>query len=121
MKKIMVIDDDIEFLDEVSEFLEVSGYKVITSNNGRNALTNAYNENVDLIILDLKLGEENGFHIADELKRSFKTSHIPIIAVTGKYIEPEYISLLEMYGFVNRFIKPVNPMDILYEIDKNTC
>jgi len=68
--KILLIDDEIDFLDMVREKLELEGYEVITAKNGEEGLDRARLARPDLIICDIMMPGKNGFEVLRNLKRS---------------------------------------------------
>ena len=116
-KKIMVVDDDREFLEELKETLSLSGYDAAVFSNGATALKMVRKIKPDIILLDLKMKGKNGFQVADELKRSAETAHIPIIAMTAFYTEKEHTILMDMCGIQTCLIKPFSSLDVISKIE----
>lgn len=81
--KVLIIDDDQNFLKFLQETLETKGFAV--SSLAQHKLINEYIENFkpDLILLDIKLDDKDGRLICNELKAKSLTEHIPIILITG--------------------------------------
>lgn len=108
-KLILIVEDD-ESIRELIEFIvKKEGFKVEKSSNGKEALEKARKINPDLIILDLMLPGYGGFEILKELQ-SYETANIPIIIVTGKYIDKTTSEMIKMEPNVKEFIqKPIKP------------
>jgi len=66
--KILVVEDDIELNQTICEYLEMMGYRVESVFDGEKALNKEYEENFDLILLDVKLPKINGFEVAKQIK-----------------------------------------------------
>lgn len=115
--KVMIIDDEKVFLEELKETLKLSGYKTITFSDGTKALENVIKHKPDVILLDLKMEGKNGFQVADELRKKEETSGIPIIAMTGYYLTDSYEYIRKMYGLDECLIKPFNPLDVITKIE----
>ena len=81
--KVLIIDDDQNFLKFLQETLETKGFAV--SSLAQHKLINEYIENFkpDLILLDIKLDDRDGRLICNDLKAKSVTEHIPIILITG--------------------------------------
>lgn len=79
MSKIMIIDDNECIRRELSEFLNCNGYDTVTPCAFSELNTAILRTNPDLILLDINLAEEDGFHLCQEIR---KYSKIPIIFVT---------------------------------------
>ena len=90
---VLVIDDNRELLDFISETL-TENYKVITALDGKRALEILEKSTPDLIISDVMMPGIDGFELARKLKTEISTSHIPIILLTAKSgQENEYAGL----------------------------
>lgn len=86
--KILVVDDE-EDLCEILKFnLEVEGYEVDTANSAEEALQMNLSE-YNLLLLDVMMGEMNGFKMASLLRKNEKLKHIPIIFLTAKDTEDD--------------------------------
>jgi DNA-binding response OmpR family regulator len=119
-KKIMIVDDDVEFLEELEETLLLSGYEVDTFTDGSDAVARVLEVKPALILLDLKMKGMNGFQVADELTRCTDTSHIPIIALTGYFTEEEHRYRMRRCGIADCLLKPVDPLEVIEKIEENT-
>ena len=116
-KKIMIVDDDIEFLEELKEMLTLSGYDIAAFSDGATALKMVNKIQPDVILLDLKMKGLSGFEVADEIKHSSRTAHIPVIAVTAHYTEKEQASLMNICGIEACLIKPTDPLAVIEKIE----
>ncbi len=116
-KKVMIIDDDKEFLEELTETLSLSDYEAIMFDSPITALEKILKEKPDVILLDLKMFPISGFEIAHELKYIAGTENIPVIAMTGFY-KDGYDSLMKMCGIKNCLKKPFKPLDVIAQIEK---
>ena len=114
--KIMIVDDDKEFLEELGETLVLSGYDTIAVNDSLLAVDTAVRENPDVVVLDLKMPGKNGFQLADELRHIPQLMQVPIIAMTGNFKEA-YSPLIKMCDIRKCLKKPFNPLDIIAEIE----
>ena len=86
--KILVVDDE-EDLCEILKFnLEVEGYDVDTANSAEEALQMNLTD-YNLLLLDVMMGEMNGFKMASLLRKNEKLKHIPIIFLTAKDTEDD--------------------------------
>lgn len=83
-KKILMVDDDKDFIEAVATLLTASGYDVVTAANGEEGFEKAKAENPDLISLDVMMQDDSeGFNIAKQLSSDETTKQIPVIIVTG--------------------------------------
>ena len=83
-KKILIIDDDADFVEAMSSLLEAKEYQVISAPNGKEGFLKAKNEVPDLILLDVMMSTKSeGFDLAREFKSDAKTKDLPVIIITG--------------------------------------
>ena len=121
-KKVLLVDDDADFVEMNRAVLEKNGYEVITACNGRECVEKARAEKPDLVVLDVMMATDTeGFDVARNLQHySRDTKNIPIIMITSvgeKYpfnFEPD-----EWWLPVQVFIeKPITPEHLLREVRK---
>jgi DNA-binding response OmpR family regulator len=110
MKKILVVDDDIEVLETIQLILEIGGFKVSALNNGEEIFNRIENFNPDLILLDISLGHIDGRVLCEQLKSIESTSKIPILLISGLYDPKDFTTL--NYGQDDFLSKPFQ-MDVL--------
>lgn len=79
---ILIVEDDLDIADMLSAYFNVQGYRVLTVNWGEDCLNLCQNELPDIIILDIRLPDLDGFEVAQRLKSNRKTQDIPIIYLT---------------------------------------
>lgn len=115
MKKIMIVEDDIELREELSTFLNNSGYqvKLVTEFDTLNQTFSNLASDVDLILLDINIPGMNGESL---LKTFRKTSNIPVIMVTSKNNEMDEL-LCMSYGADDYITKPYNPQILLLRME----
>ena len=106
-KRILIVDDETAFCDTLKARLEMFGYSVTTAGNARQAWQEVLNSPPNLILLDIRMPEEDGYTFLRRL-RSFRDAEnpareenirkVPIIVVTGvgegmkSLFEQEHIS-----------------------------
>ena len=81
--KILVVDDDKDFVEATKLVLESKPYSVITAKDGDEGLMKAKQEKPDLIILDVIMPVKNGFNAAEQLKKDPELKKIPVIMLTS--------------------------------------
>jgi DNA-binding response OmpR family regulator len=106
MRKILVIDDEEDFLEWVSTGLSSENFEVVTALTGRAGLSLAETQTPDLIIVDLYLPDIEGFDICNKLKSQSNTRHIPVILVTGVFKNVDAIDKGYQNGADDFLIKP---------------
>jgi two-component system phosphate regulon response regulator PhoB len=83
-KKILVIDDNPDIVEELYILFSQEGYDVRDANTGEAGYNKAVKETPDLIILDIMLPGRDGYQIARYLKENQKTVDIPILILSVK-------------------------------------
>ncbi len=116
-KKVMVVDDDKEFLEELEETLTLSGYDLVSVNDAAMVLVLAASVRPDVILLDLKMPKKSGFQVADELRHFSEVSRIPIIAMSA-FLRDDYTALLNICGIKKCLKKPFHPLDVIMQIEE---
>jgi two-component system alkaline phosphatase synthesis response regulator PhoP len=83
-KKVLIIDDDADFVESLVNLLEARGYRVASAFNGQEGVEKAQTETPDLIILDVMMTtKDEGFNVARQLQQDEKVKGTPVILVTG--------------------------------------
>lgn len=80
--KILLIDDDLDFLESTKAVLE-SRYEVVTASNPQEGLAKALEDEPNLIICDIIMPEIDGFTVADRLKQEKQLSRVPLLMLTS--------------------------------------
>lgn len=83
MKKLLIIEDDKDIRENLSEILTSEGFTVIVADNGKKGVELAKVELPNLILCDMQLPELNGLAVLKLLKTSATTLHIPFIFLSG--------------------------------------
>ncbi|HLM01952.1 MAG TPA: response regulator transcription factor [Pyrinomonadaceae bacterium] len=111
MFRILLIDDDEELCELVSEYLTVEGFAVESAYDGESGLRKAAAAgDHDLIILDVMLPKKNGFDVLRELRGA--KNQIPVLMLTARGDDTERIVGLEI-GADDYLAKPFNPRELV--------
>ena len=121
--KILMVDDDADFVESTKTILESKPYEVIVANNGDEGLRRAREDKPDLILLDVIMPVKDGFTAAEQLKKDPQLSKIPTLMLTAfaeKGLEtsiPVSRGLnLETEDYIE---KPVSPEELLARVEKH--
>ena len=109
MNKVLIIDDDEELCDLVSEYLTVEGFEIEAVHDGTNGLEKALTGDYDLAILDVMLPKMNGFDVLRNLREK---SSLPVLMLTARGDDMERIVGLEI-GADDYLPKPFNPRELV--------
>ena len=104
--KLLLVEDEVVILNAMEEFFK-DKYDVVKAVDGTTEITLTESENPDLVLLDLRLPELDGFQMCQRLKGHPDTGHIPIIMVTALTATPDKVKGL-MYGADEYLVKPVD-------------
>ena len=123
-KKVLVIDDDIDFVESIVNLLEARGYDVISASNGQEGVEKASAEKPDLILLDVMMTtKDEGFNVARKLHEIEDLKGTPVIMVTGVRTEmnlPFGFEPDETWLPVKQILeKPVKPETLLKAISSD--
>jgi len=112
MNRILIIDDDEELCELVSEYLTGEGFSAAAVHDGESGLQKALSESFDLVTLDVMLPKKNGYDVLRELRN---TSKIPVLMLTARGDDMERITGLEI-GADDYLAKPFNPRELVARI-----
>lgn len=111
-KKILIIEDNADMRDNISEILELADYEIITAKNGKEGVKKAQTEHPDLIICDIMMPELDGYGVLSILSKDSKTTDIPFIFLTAKAEKQDLRKGMEM-GADDYLTKPFTDTDLL--------
>ncbi|MFO8023165.1 MAG: response regulator, partial [Perlabentimonas sp.] len=107
--RILILDDEKIFRDEIREFLENDSFTVFSAGLPSEAFEILDKNEVDILILDLRLPEMDGFTILEKVKKKFP--HIEVIMITGHGDMDAVIKAMRL-GAMEFFPKPFRLLDI---------
>ena len=108
--EILVVDDKPENLLAIEGVLEQEGLTIVTANSGNEALGLVLEHQFALILLDVQMPGMDGFEVAELMRGSEKTRHIPIIFVTAINKEESHVFTGYEKGAVDYLFKPLDPL-----------
>ena len=82
--KILVVEDDLDVAEMLNAYFRVQGYEVFTVNWGEDGLRACQTINPDLVVLDIRLPDIDGYEVARRLRTDRRTQDVPIIFLTEK-------------------------------------
>lgn len=109
---ILIVDDDEAMADVLSHRLRQQGFDAITAESGQMGLTKARAEKPDLVVLDLRLPDIDGFTICEQLADSPETCMIPVIILSGLE-RPDILRRCRAAGCHYFLRKPYDPNALL--------
>jgi len=121
MAKILVVDDDPDFVEATRMVLEPAGYEVITAADGDEGLERSRSEDPDLVILDVIMSTVlDGLSMSQRMGEDPEQAAIPILMVTS-IANSDYRELFptDEYVHIDDFVsKPIAPEDLLRRVSR---
>ena len=112
MKKILIIEDDAEIAMLEKDYLEINGFETEVIANGKQALTALIGGGYDLVLLDLMLPGQDGYHICRQIRDK---TDIPILMVTARTESADKIRGLGL-GADDYIVKPFDPAELVARV-----
>lgn len=84
VKKVLVVDDEVNLANFIKDFLEEEGFEVILAHSGQEALDKAAQIQPDIILLDIMLPDIDGYTVCQRLREDVKLRHVPIVMLSAK-------------------------------------
>jgi two-component system alkaline phosphatase synthesis response regulator PhoP len=121
--KILLVDDDVDFVASTRTILESKPYEVIVAYEANDGIQKARKENPDLILLDIIMPMKDGFSAAEQLKSDPQLCNIPVIMLTSFSKKRSETAIPVGRGYelqADDYIeKPVKPQDLLSAVERN--
>ncbi|NJC98673.1 MAG: hypothetical protein C3F07_19645 [Anaerolineales bacterium] len=110
-EKILIIDDDLDTLRLVGLMLQRQGYQISAATNGQQGLDKAYEEDPDLILLDVMMPDMDGYEVTRRLRQNPSTAETPILMFTAKTQLDDKVAGFEV-GANDYLTKPTHPSEL---------
>ena len=105
MKNILVVDDEFEVRELLSDYLSAQGYNVLLAGDGRAGLDSFRTNEIDIIILDLAMPVMNGVECLREIRKTH--SDIPVVIISGN-LNDEFLEGLSTLSVQHILEKPLD-------------
>ena len=96
--RVLVVDDDPEIVDAVGEALQDDGYLVETATDGATALKRVLEAPPDLIVLDVRMPNLNGWEFCEIIRRQSHTRDVPVLFLTACSEVRDQITAMQVGG-----------------------
>ena len=96
--KLLIVEDDLDIADMLNAYFRVQGYDVMTVNWGEDGVRACQTNMPDLVILDIRLPDIDGFEVAKRLRTNRRTHDIPIVFLTEKRERDDRLKGLELHA-----------------------
>jgi PAS domain S-box-containing protein len=115
---VLVVDDEAANLGVLFEFLREAGYKVLVAEDGTAALEVFYRSQPDIIFLDVKMPDMDGFELYSRMKESGLAAHTPVIFLSVLAESEHIIQGLDLNA-VDYITKPFQPLEVVARMAKH--
>ncbi|MCL4253322.1 MAG: response regulator transcription factor, partial [Anaerolineae bacterium] len=109
--QILIVEDDLDLSEMLSAYFRVQNYDVLTAAWGKEALDIAKDNHTDLIVLDIRLPDIDGYEVCRQLRIQRQTQDTPIIFLTEKRDRVDKLQGLEL-GVVDYITKPFDIQEL---------
>jgi two-component system, OmpR family, phosphate regulon response regulator PhoB len=119
MRKILIVDDQLEVRELVQVTLEIGDYQILAAENGQQALDIARAEHPDIVLLDIMMPGSNvdGLEACRRLKKDPATADITVVMLSAKGQESD-IAAGRDAGANDYFTKPFSPIALIEKVEE---
>jgi two-component system alkaline phosphatase synthesis response regulator PhoP len=121
MKKVLVVDDDVDFCEATKLLLDSKGYDVVLAYDGKEGLEKMRAEEPDLVILDVMMPEMNGYDVCVVIKADPALKKTPVILLTAvdqDLFKTTYTQAMGLMTEADDYMaKPVEPQDLVKRVE----
>ena len=119
MKKILIVDDQIEVRELVQVTLEIGDYQILTAENGQESIGIAEAEHPDIILMDIMMpgSDVDGLEACRRLKANPGTADITIVMLSAKGQESD-LDAGRIAGADDYFTKPFSPIALIEKVEQ---
>lgn len=115
---LLIVEDDPDIRRLMETTLKFRGFRVISANNGREALEVIRHEHPRMVIADIMMPQLDGFGLVHRLRIDPETRRIPVVFITATYVAPEDRKFALRIGATRFIQKPVDLDEFLKLIDE---
>jgi two-component system, NtrC family, response regulator AtoC len=109
MAMILIIDDDNSICETLELYLSEEGYDVVIANTGKQGIYKYTKNSIDLIILDVRLPDMDGFSVLSEMKKYDK--HVNVVMISA-FHDIASVSKAKRMGAFDYIRKPINLIEL---------
>ena len=119
VKTILLVEDSDAIIVQMKDMLETSNFNIMLAHNGTEALVQIEKKVPDAMILDLMMPGVDGFEVLRRIREEEKTSHLPVIILTAKYVTKEELAFLK-HNSIHQIIQKgdINKDQLLSEVHR---
>jgi DNA-binding response OmpR family regulator len=114
-RTILIVDDEEDVLDLLQLVFETSGFEVRRASTGKSAVSSAYEQPPDVVLLDVMMPEMDGWQVLRTLKGDERTKHIPVVMLSARAERRDKMIGLQE-GAEGYIAKPFSPAEVVREV-----
>ena len=115
-KRVLAVDDDVIILTRISSILR-NDYELVTVNSGMRALRYLNQECPDLILLDIRMAQQDGIETLREIRKMEECKDIPVIMLTGVESREIVVESAKL-GVCDYLLKPFSSVELLKRVSR---
>ena len=115
--RVMLIDDDLEFLEETREMFEEAGYEMLAISKVEGAVEAIAEFSPHILLLDMKMNG-NGKKLTATLRENTGTEKLPVVIISAYMDEESERKFREELDVDDILEKPVNPLDLIATVER---
>lgn len=112
---VLVVDDDKDIVKVLSRSLKSKGFSTVCAYDGREAMVALRQVHVDIVLLDLRMPEVDGYQVIQQVKTDEALKDIPIVVMTAHRIDRDRIDILNMAS--GQVAKPFSPEELAERVE----
>lgn len=114
-QKIFVVEDDLELAEMLVTYFGAQGYSIATTPSGEDALRQIAEDLPDVVVLDIRLPDIDGYEVCRRLRQNRRTRHLPVLFLTERREREDKLAGLEL-GAVDYITKPFDIQELRLRI-----
>jgi DNA-binding response OmpR family regulator len=115
---VLVVDDDPRIVELLRIALGAHGFRVVAASNGEEAIKQAFDEQPDIVILDVRLPRRSGYEVCEQIRREPELSHVPVIMVSALTETEARLQGLSR-GADDYLPKPFSPKELIAKVRRH--
>src|ERR671921_1690313 len=115
MKRILIIDDDMDMCALLSRFLQRNGFETDAAHTGQKGIAKFNEQKFDIVLCDFRLGDKDGRDVLQEIKSI--NPHVIVIIITGYSDIKTAVDVIKLGAF-DYITKPLVPDEVINVIEK---
>ena len=114
-RTILIVDDEEDVLDLLQLVFETSGFEVRRASTGKSAVSSAYEQPPDVVLLDVMMPEMDGWQVLRTLKADERTRKVPVVMLSARAERRDKMIGLQE-GAEGYIAKPFSPAEVVREV-----